>query len=136
MNSWKPIKVARKPMDLTLTAMIDIMFVLLLFFMTATTFGKKGITLTSPSSSQAQTLNQSSLNLYLTEDGTVYNDHQEALSLKELKAWLSPQLSSGSSAITVHADKNSKTQMLLSIIDICKEGGASQVNLVAKAAIR
>lgn len=118
-------------MDTTLLAMIDIMFVLLLFFMTATSFSKAGVTITPPSSSSAITPPKTPIEVTLSAEGAIYIGKTQ-VNLTEVAQTVAAQLQGRPNGnILFHPDRDTRTQALLAVIDACKQGGATQFQIAA-----
>ncbi len=130
-EAWESPSIVRKPLDTTLVAMIDIMFVLLLFFMTATSFSKAGVPIKPPNTSHASTISRASVEITITASGAIYLGRTQ-VDLTRLPESISGQFLGKTDGIAViHPDKDVKTQLLLAVVDACKKGGAENFQIAA-----
>ena len=113
--------------QIDLTSFIDVLFVLLLFFMVATTFvNVQGVSLDLPQASKKSTeAIQKQLVITIHSDGTTFfsreNEEPTAISKDQLSAKLS-QIASASpeTSILIHADKKAEHGSVVAILDIAK----------------
>ncbi len=127
---------ARKSRGLIInvTSLIDVMFLLLIFFMVTSTFkNQPAITLVLPRSTTAtETLSTPAI-VYLTADGTVYlNDApvpEDGLS----EALERIQGTTGEDSIVLRADERAEHGDVVRLIDILKQSGFTRVSISARA---
>ena len=118
---------------INITSLIDVMFLLLIFFMVTSTFrNQPAINLVLPRSSTASDTVDTPTILFLTESGQVYlNDTplaQEdlALALEQLHA------TTGDDRIVLRADEKATHGRVVEMIDTIKKSGFTRVSLSAK----
>lgn len=123
----------RRDITLNLTAMIDIIMVLLLFFITTTTFSKLGIKINQPASSQSKAIEKIDLiNVGINKKGQFFID-ETPVSQSELKEMLSDMKSENPNiAIVLNPDKETQTQFLIDALDSCKEVGIEKISIASK----
>ena len=127
---FSPSKPIRKTIDLT--SMIDIIFILLLFFMVSTTFSRLGVAIEQPESQFSQKNPPSTLSLVIDKQGAVFFE-KEQLSKDQLSQLVKSSLASKPELVIVlHPDKKAQTQHFLDVMDICKTAGANQFSIAAK----
>jgi biopolymer transport protein ExbD len=112
---------------LNLTAMIDVMFLLIIFFMLGTRFvgDERKIGLSVPKvvdkGSLAAAQSRCVVNVYL--DGSITLDGQ-AVNLDELTAKLNAaRRKNGDVGVLVRGDGNDKYQRIVSVLNACKQAG-------------
>jgi len=122
---------------INVTSLIDVMFLLLIFFMVTSTFkDQPAINLVLPRSSTATETTSMPTILYLTADGQVFlNDSlidQEnepgklATELEKLHA------SSGDDRMVMNADENADHGDVVRLIDTIKNSGFTRVSISAR----
>ncbi len=120
---------------INVTSLIDVMFLLLIFFMVTSTFREQpAIDLTLPRSATAQESPVTPAVLYLTADGRVFlND--EPLAEADLGAALARlQAATGETRIVLRADEAASHGDVVRLIDLVKESGFTRISLSARRA--
>ena len=123
----------RKETTLNLTAMIDIIMVLLLFFITTTSFSKLGVKIQQPSSSHATLVDRRDVaEIGIKKDGQlVYNNND--ISEDDLSQVIKIVLQTNPETVMVlNPDRDTPTQYLVDAIDVCKEAGIQKISIAAK----
>jgi len=116
--------------EITMAPLIDIVFLLLIFFMVTTVFPENdGIVIEKPVSKNTARLQDKSMVLKLDANGQIYfNDI--VVTLKDIKRLVAREININNNvSVIVHADKNSTTEQLIKVIDSAKSGGASQLGI-------
>ena len=109
-----------------LSPLLDMVFLLLIFFMTTTVFvHETGLELERPQASTAQPLEPTSLQLAITADNRIVHDRHD-LHLDNLDAELSLLLAG--------QPRPAVAGTLVAVIDRCKLAGATSVAVAATAA--
>lgn len=118
----------RRSLILNLTSLIDVLFLLLIFFMISTTFlSTPAIKLELPKASHADPVRHEPLIVYIDPGGSVYlNDEPVGMSL--LEAALKNKLSSSEDkAVVLKADSRVLHGEVVHIMDIIKGAGARRL---------
>jgi len=131
--NFRPQK-KRRSLIINITTLIDVMFLLLIFFMVTSTFkNQPAINLVLPRSATAtETVDTPSV-LYLTSDNKIYlNDSlvaedQLAAVLGELR------VSTNEDRMVLRADENATHGRVVKLIDIIKQSGFTRVSLSARS---
>ena len=125
MFTFKRIK--RKP-KLSIAPLLDMIFILLIFFVVSTTFSKlPGVFIDRPDANVSDKLPPNNLLIGITKDGDYYINKKpytkETLKEKiELKRKQFPRLS-----VVILADENSLIKYSITAMDICKQVGVEQI---------
>ncbi len=120
---------------LNVTSLIDVMFLLLIFFMVTSTFrNQPAITLVLPRSATASDTVDTPVILFLTAEGVVYlND--APVPDAELKGRLEELFStSKDNRMVLRADEKANHGDVVSLIDVIKQSGFTRVSLSARLA--
>jgi biopolymer transport protein ExbD len=118
--------------QLNLAPLIDMMFILLIFFLVTTSFvSETGIEVERPASATAESLTRDSILVGVAADGSVHMDNQE-VSLLSLRARVKDHLRERDLPVIVVPDAATRSQDLLHVVDECKLAGAKRVNLAAE----
>ncbi|RAP32607.1 hypothetical protein DID75_04595 [Candidatus Marinamargulisbacteria bacterium SCGC AG-410-N11] len=129
-DDLSPIKRPRKTVDLT--SMIDVIFILLIFFMVSTTFATLGVSINQPKAITVDRVDNLSMHIYITKEGDCYVKKIK-LSMASLENLVRKELSVKPDTLFVlFPDKESQTQRLLDVLDHCKLAGATRFSIAAK----
>ena len=122
-----------EPADVNITPLIDVVFLLLIFFMVSTTFPNQQISLNLPTASSAEPqrdpLPQVSV-LSLFADGRILFNEQEQTSFKALEAELAQQ--PALEALLIQAESTTEHQQLVSALDLARRLGVEKVRLATQ----
>ena len=132
---FRPEKKSRG-LIINVTSLIDVMFLLLIFFMVTSTFkNQPAINLVLPRSSTATETVETPVILYLTNAGQVYlNDtlmEPEALA-RELERL---HTSTGDDRMVMSADQDADHGDVVQLIDTIKQSGFTRVSISARKAV-
>lgn len=129
----------RKNLELNITPLIDIVFLLLIFFMVATSFDdRRGIKIDLPKSTvkkQAKTIQE--LRILVDKDKNIYINSkqnnkalQEKISQEEIVSSLSKKLAeSEKKEVVISADKSIDYGYIVELMSSAKEAGAEAINI-------
>jgi biopolymer transport protein ExbD len=123
-------KSKRRKAGLSLAPMLDMIFILLIFFVVSTTFSKlPGVQINRPDASQSDKLPPNNLMVGITKTGDIFiNKKQytkETLAKKlQLKVSANPNLT-----VLIIADEDSILKHSIMVMDLCKQVGIENVAL-------
>ncbi|MBF0197239.1 MAG: biopolymer transporter ExbD [Planctomycetes bacterium] len=119
--------------EINIAPLLDMVFILLIFFMVTTHFTKDlGLEIDKPSASSAKSLMNESIALAISEDGDLYFNGRR-ISLFALDASIRRALVHNPSAsVMIVADKRSVTESLIEVYDTCKLAGADKIAVGTK----
>ena len=108
-----------------LTPMVDVVFLLLIFFMISTTFVESpGISIKLPEAS-SQTIDREpkEIKIYLSQEGDIYHRDQK-ISLDGFKALLADyQSSAEQTTVLLLADQESRHGKVVTLMDLARDAG-------------
>jgi biopolymer transport protein ExbD len=134
-----PLKVQQdEPMQLNLTPMIDVLFLLIIFFMVATTFGdlERNMELKVPEVADAGDSVQPAKPLVINvfADGTLDLDSQP-VTLEELKSRLvEARERRGQPTVVIRGDAQCAFQNVASALSACKGADISELGITVRMA--
>ncbi len=112
--------------------MIDMVFILLIFFLVTTSFVKEtGIEVNRPRAVTAVADSRSSILIAIDRENRIFMDHRE-IDLRAVRANVERALAENPSGnVIVVADTRSSTGVAVKVMDGCRMAGAENVSLAA-----
>ncbi len=118
--------------QINLTPMIDMVFILLIFFIVSTSFVKEtGVEINRPSAHTAERKEQGNILLAITKNGEIWIDRRQVdvqsirANIERLKA------QNPGGAVIIQADDNSQSGVLIKVIDQIRLAGIINISLAA-----
>jgi len=122
----------REPLTPDITPLIDVVFILLIFFLVSSTFkkDKRVIDLTLPqSSSQVQVIKKEQISISLNDTKLSYNGN--VISLEELKSSLE-NIKDKDQAIYLSIDESVRYKRIMRVLDILKSLKLTNLSLISR----
>ncbi len=117
----------------TFAPMVDIVLLLLVFFMTTTSFlrSERGLTVDLPTASQA-TGSKPTPEVVLTKDGKIRFGLQTNLSALQLEQALKKTFAGTPSGVSLRADRDARHGRVVEVMDAIKRAGATRLSVAVK----
>jgi biopolymer transport protein ExbD len=122
----------KKAVDIDIAPLMDMVFILLIFFIVTSTFTREtGVDVTKPQAQSAQQVQKENILVAITREGTVHvNERQvDMAALKDVLGQMI-QRNPDREAVLI-ADRNAQTGMLVQVIDACNLSGVKKVSIAA-----
>ena len=117
--------------EINMAPLIDMVFLLLIFFMVTSVFVEEtGIEVQKPVAASAGDLERSSVLIAVTQDGKVVYGGRE-IGVNGVRGTVARLLQNHDLPVILIADQNSRTGLVVDVIDECKLAGAKRVSLAA-----
>ncbi len=125
-------RAGKKNLELNIAPLIDMVFILLIFFLVTTSFVKEtGVDISRPSATTAVAKTKSTILIGVTKENTVHLDRRE-IDVRAVRANVERTLAENSEgAVVIVADKESRTGLVITVMDACKLAGAENVSIAA-----
>lgn len=119
--------------EIDMTPMLDVVFIMLIFFIVTTSFVKEsGITVEKPFAPTAVKKNNASIFVAIRFDSTIWVSKKE-IDIKNLRSLIEDiRLENPEGQVVIQADKQSKAGLLLKTIDAIKSAGVKDVSVAAR----
>lgn len=119
--------------ELDMTPMLDVVFIMLIFFIVSASFVKTaGIEVNSPELSQASPQDNASIFIAINAQGEVWLDKRE-IDIRTVRAIIARMHAEKPEAsVLVQADKKATTDALMQVLDQVKAAGISNVAVASK----
>lgn len=127
----------REKLEITLTPMIDVVFLLLIFFMVTTTFSREtAIKINLPEASGEERLETPKvINLTIDADGVYYVNNQQVINQKKStlkKAILDVSGNTRDIPFIISADAKTPHQSVIRVLDVASQIGFTKVTFAAQ----
>lgn len=121
-----------KNLELNIAPLIDMVFILLIFFLVTTSFLKEtGVDISRPTASTAVSKATTSILIGVTKDNTIHIDRRE-VDIRAVRANVERALAENpDGSVVIVADKESLTGLVINVMDACKLAGAENVSIAA-----
>lgn len=121
--------------DIDITPMLDIVFIMLIFFIVTTSFVKEsGITVSRPSAQTAEEKKGSNILLAIRANGEIWIDRR-AVDIRALRPNIERMKAENpEGAVIIQADEYSPTGLLVKVMDQVRLAGISNISISAEAA--
>jgi biopolymer transport protein ExbD len=119
--------------EVNLTPMLDVVFIMLIFFIVTASFVKEaGTDITRPRAQTAERKERASIMVAITEKGQIWMDRRQ-IDPRALRANFERlRAESPQGSVVILADKASKNEQLVQIMDAARGAGIQNVALAAE----
>lgn len=122
-------RVAQQTQSIDLSPLLDVVFILLIFFIVTTVFVKEtGVEVKKPQAMSASDLEKKSILIAITKDGSVMYGGQD-IGVAGVKPTVSQLLAQQAMPVILQVDQDVLTKTLVAVMDQAKLAGATSVNL-------
>ena len=118
--------------EIDMTPMLDIVFIMLIFFIVTTSFIKEaGVDVKRPDASTAQRQEASSIYVAVTKDGEIWIDRQ-MVDLRALRSQVERlRLENPEAAAVLQADTDARHGLVVKVMDQLRLGGVETISVAA-----
>ena len=119
--------------EIDMTPMLDVVFIMLIFFIVTTSFVKEsGVTVDKPYAPTAVKKKNASIFVAIKADSTIWVSKKE-IDVKNLRGLIEDiKLENPDGQVVIQSDKRAKNGMLLKTIDAIKAAGVKDVSVAAR----
>lgn len=122
-------RVEKQTQSIDLSPLLDVVFILLIFFIVTTVFVKEtGVEVKKPQAMSASDLEKKSILIAITKDGSVMYAGQD-IGIAGVKPTVSQLLAQQTMPVILQVDQDVITKTLVAVMDQAKLAGATSVNL-------
>ena len=125
-------RVAAEPTEINVAPLIDMVFILLIFFMVTTTFVEQtGVSVRRPKAVTSRRLNQNCILIAISAAGSIHMNNRE-VSLLAVRGLVRRALSLRDRPVVIVADGEARTQTLVDVMDECRLAGAKEISIATE----
>jgi biopolymer transport protein ExbD len=130
---YSRLKMDDDTQNVDMTPLIDMVFILLIFFIVTSVFSKdKGMDIERPSQQSAGKVASQNIMITLTETGKLRADGRD-ISFNSLRSYVSKKMKTKNQAIVIMADVDADVGDLADIMDECRLAGAKKISLATES---
>lgn len=132
INIRKSLRTNFHEEEINMAPLIDMVFLLLIFFMVTTSFVKEtGIDVHRPTAATAEMKQKGNILLGVSEDGRIFFD-KSPIDIRSVRAHIERSLAENpEGAVVIVADQKSDTGVIVRIMDQCRLAGAQRISIAA-----
>ena len=118
--------------ELNLTPMLDVVFILLIFFIVTTSFVKEtGIDVNRPSATTAEKKSQANILIAINANGDIWIDNRE-IDIRAVRANIQVlKASYPKSSVIIQSDQDASTGKLVKVMDQVRLAGVKNISIAA-----
>ena len=129
----KSLKPKEEEATIDMTPMLDVVFIMLIFFIVTTSFVKEsGIQIKEPTAATAKQKPKANIFIGINEQGEVYMLKRK-IDKKDIRTTIEGMLlENPESSIVIQADMRSESGAMLDVIDEAKKAGVTNISVAAE----
>lgn len=122
----------KKSVELNMAPLIDMVFILLIFFLVTTSFVREtGVDINRPTAVTAVSKDKTTIMIGITPDNRIYMVQRE-IDVRAVRVNVERALAENPEAgVMIVADRDSLTGVVMRVMDACKLAGAENVSMAA-----
>ncbi len=119
--------------EINITPMLDVVFIMLIFFIVTTSFVKEtGVDISRPTASSAKKVSKGNILIAIKENGKIYMNKRD-IDIRAVRANVEKaHAENPEGTVVIIADKNSKTGDLVQVMDQVKAAGVEKISVAAQ----
>ncbi|MBN2645415.1 MAG: biopolymer transporter ExbD [Desulfuromonadaceae bacterium] len=123
----------RKPAELNMSPLIDMIFILLIFFVVTTSFVREaGVDVQRPIAQTAETKDSTNIVLAITADNMVVVEGKP-IDVRSVQSYMERFLMQNpNGSVVLAADRNSRSGLVIQVLDACRLAGVKNLSVAAK----
>ena len=118
--------------DINLTPMLDIVFIMLIFFVVTTSFVKEsGIEVNRPSAQTAERKDRANILIAIAPNGEIWVDRRP-VDIRSVRATIERlRAENPEGAVVIQGDREAQIGLLVEVMDQVRKGGVTNVSIAA-----
>jgi biopolymer transport protein ExbD len=119
--------------EVNLTPMLDVVFIMLIFFIVTASFVKEaGIDISRPNAATAERKERGNILVAITESGQIWIDRRQ-VDVRAVRANIERlHAENPQGAVVIQADRESKNGLLVQVMDAARLAGVANVSIAAE----
>ena len=127
------VRVEEDDNEINITPMLDVVFIMLIFFIVTASFVKEaGIDVNRPSAQTAVKQEKANILIAISETGEVWIDRRK-VDIRQVRANIERlHAENPQGSVIIQADKKSQTETLIQVMDAARQAGVFNVSIAAQ----
>jgi len=123
----------RKPAELNMSPLIDMIFILLIFFVVTTSFVREsGVEVQRPIAQSSQTKESTNIVIAITAENTIVVE-SKPIDVRSVQSYMERFLmQTPNGSVVLAADRNSRSGLVIQVLDACRLAGVKNLSVAAK----
>jgi biopolymer transport protein ExbD len=119
--------------ELNMAPLIDMIFILLIFFLVTTSFVKEsGVEVKRPIASTAQSKEKTNMIVAVTKEGQIYVEGH-TIDIRSVRSFMERFMyETPGGSVVIAADAESMTGVVIQVLDACRLAGVKEVSVAAR----
>ena len=119
--------------DINMAPLIDMIFILLIFFLVTTSFVKEsGVDVERPVAATAQAKEQTNVVVGIDKEGTIHVENR-VIDVRSVRGYMERFLAeTPEGSVVIAADKASTTGVVIAVLDACRLAGVRNISVAAR----
>lgn len=124
---------AAEEIELNMTPMLDVVFIMLIFFVVTASFVKEsGIEVTRPQAQTAERKEKGNILVAISEDGQIWINRRQ-VDIRAVRANIERlHAENPQGAVVIQADRDARTGLLVQVMDAARLAGVESVSIAAE----
>jgi len=133
MANFRAQRRRKQQSELNMTPLIDMVFILLIFFIVTTSFVKEaGVEINRPVANTAVVNESTSLIIGITDSNEIWIEGK-IYDVRSVRGYMNRFLAeTPEGAVVITADKECRSGLLIKVLDSCREAGATNLSVAAR----
>ncbi len=133
IRTRKSLKSAQYSDEINMAPLIDLVFLLLIFFMVTTSFVREaGVDVQRPMAETAEIREKGAIFIAIDDNRQIFMNKKQ-IDIRMVRAYVEKELAENPEGETVIiADRDSHTGVVIDVMDQCRLAGSSDVSIAAK----
>ncbi len=133
LNITAARKARRQNAEINVAPLIDMVFILLIFFLVTTSFVKEaGVAINRPAAATAVVSDNTGILIGVTRENRIYMQHRE-IDVRTVRANVERSLAENPEGhVIIVADRESLTGTIISVMDGCRAAGAQNIAVATR----
>ena len=133
LNITAARKARRQGAEINVAPLVDMVFILLIFFLVTTSFVKEaGVTINRPTAATAVVSEKTGILIGVTRENKIYMNHRE-IDVRTVRANVERAMAENPEGqVIIVADRASLTGTIIGVMDGCRAAGAKNISVATR----
>ncbi len=132
MGKRRQFSPQKEDVQINISPLIDMVFILLIFFIVTTVFvEEEGIDVDKPKAgTESQVSDSAPVMLFVSQNGNIYYDDRE-IGLSQVRATVAQRIRKETVPVIIEVEPQASSGLMVRVMDEAKKGGAEEISVSA-----